>query len=144
MKIYYATMTGNTELLASSMTEKAKQRGLDTTLVDLGEINPSDLLTDTQAVFIVSTWGEGEPPDDADAFWLDMEAADLDLSQLNYAVFGLGDSGYDNFNGFARNLDERLEALGAKSFFERVDSDIDYNDDFDAWEAKVFERMSER
>ncbi|MEM1222253.1 MAG: flavodoxin family protein [Verrucomicrobiota bacterium] len=136
-KVYFATMTGNAESLASGLVDKAKERNLDAVLVDMAEVSPSDLLQDKHAVFIVSTWGEGEPPDDADPFWNELESAELDLSGLRYSVFGLGDRGYEYFNGFARILDERLAALGAVSVFERVEADIDYDADFEDWEARV-------
>ncbi len=137
MNVYFATMTGNAESLATSVVDEFVASGLEASLVDMGKVSPSDLTKTECAVFIVSTWGEGEPPNDADEFWSELEFAALDLSCMHYAVFGLGDSGYDEFNGFARDLDERLKVLGAKPFMDRVDADIDYSDDFDDWEARV-------
>ena len=137
MKVYYATMTGNAESLASALAKKAGKQGLEADLVNLDEVSTEDLAAVERAVFVVSTWGEGEPPDDAEPFWEDLQASSVSLSAMQYAVFGLGDTGYTEFNGFAKLLDGRLRELGAKAVLERVDADIDYDDDYDAWEEKV-------
>lgn len=141
MNVYFATMTGNAESLASDLVKKGKEAGLLLKLLDLGDASPDELAATQQAVFIVSTWGEGEPPDDADDFWEELESSSVDLNRLSYSVFGLGDSSYSIFNGFARDLDTRLQALGASPVIERVEADVDYDDDFDAWVASVFEKL---
>jgi sulfite reductase (NADPH) flavoprotein alpha-component len=137
MKIYFASMTGNAESLAYELEQKMTARGLDVQVLDLAELSAINLFYDEYAVFVVSTWGEGEPPDSADEFWAKLQAADFDLKQLRYAVFGLGDRSYDIFNGFARDLDERLQHMEAVPVIRRVEADCDYEDDYAAWEIMV-------
>ncbi|MEO0508960.1 MAG: flavodoxin domain-containing protein [Verrucomicrobiota bacterium] len=144
MKVYYATMTGNAESLASTLVKKTEDMSLDAELVNLDDVLTEDLKEVQTAVFIVSTWGEGEPPDDAEPFWEDLEFSKSRLENLRYSVFGLGDSGYAEFNGFAKVLDARLQAMGAVPVIPRVDADIDYDDDFDSWEASVFSVFSQQ
>jgi len=96
------------------------------------------------ALFIVSTWGDGEPPDDAAEFWYKLESAELDLTGLNYAVLGLGDKDYADFNGFARQLDERLTKLGATQLTIRADADLDFEDTFVEWSERVLTVLATR
>jgi len=139
LHVYYATMTGNAEDLASRLSDRAGRRGMARRVIDLSEVSPERLLEDAFAVFIVSTWGDGEPPDDAEDFWEALRGARLALSRMNYAVFGLGDSGYDDFNAFGRMLDERLADLGASRLLRRVEADVDFEDDFERWSERVLE-----
>jgi sulfite reductase (NADPH) flavoprotein alpha-component len=130
-------MTGNAESLASSLEKKATDHGFEVQLLNLAELPVTRLCYDKYAVFIVSTWGEGEPPDDTDYFWEKLQNADFELKQLRYAVFGLGDRSYDNFNGFARDLDKRLQQMEAVPVISRVEADCEYEDDYAAWEIMV-------
>jgi len=142
--LYFGTVTGNAESLALRAQERAHSIGLTTELVNLAEIGPSDLITEGHALFFVSTWGDGEPPMDVDTFYYDLEAATLDLSNLNYAIFGLGDSDYPIFNGFARNLDERLASFGAQPMAERAEADVFFDDTYAEWEEGIFPLLEER
>lgn len=139
LNIYFATMTGNAEELADTFAAKANELNLEVVTRNLAELKPEDLEGDDLSVFVVSTWGDGEPPDDADEFWAALERSELRLARMNYAIFGLGDSGYPDFNAFARMLDERLDAMGASRLLERFEADIDFDDDFEEWSAKLLE-----
>ncbi len=136
LAIYYGTMTGNAESLARRAYERALNTAWAARLQNLSEVRPTEL--DGPTLFIVSTWGDGEPPADATDFWYDLEKAALDLTGLRYAVLGLGDRDYPEFNAFARNLDERLNALGARRIHDRIEADIDYEGTYEEWEARVF------
>ena len=131
-------MTGNAETLATEAHDRAESQAFTSNLLNLVEVKAIDLTSMAEALFIVSTWGDGEPPDDAVDFWYDLETAKLDLSGLAYAVFGLGDKEYPEFNGFARLLDERLVALGAKRLIARAEADLDFGDTFAAWSEQIF------
>lgn len=143
LHICFGTMTGNAESLASSAEERAKTDGWNTSLLNLEEVKASDLNSMNRVLFVVSTWGDGEPPDDAAEFWDELAANALDLTGLTYAVFGLGDRDYDDFNAFARNLDERLAALGAKRLSDRVEADLDFDEPFDTWVERIFPLLGE-
>ncbi len=137
LHVCFATMTGNAESLANRAHERAVAAGIASTLVNLADARPADLAGWSRALFVVSTWGDGEPPADACDFWYELENAPLDLSGLRYAVFGLGDRDYQNYNAFARQLDERLAALGATPLDERAEADLDFDDTYAAWEDRV-------
>ena len=139
--IYFATMTGNAEDLANDALRKFNSAGKKTTLTNLADIAASKLSEATKALFIVSTWGDGEPPDDAVDFFEELQDASFNLSTLQYAIFGLGDESYPDFNQFAKDLDKELLRLGAKPFMERVDSDIDFDDIFEDWTASAIDKL---
>ena len=88
-----------------------------------------DLTKIERAIFIISTWGEGDPPLDAEDFYKDLQEFDQNLYNLRYGIMGLGDRSYSIFNGFARDLDNSLGKLGATRLGERVEADLDYDDD---------------
>lgn len=139
LAIYFATETGNAEALAHQAHERAVAEGWTAATVrNIRDLKPDALAADTVVLFVVSTWGDGEPPSDATDFHYDLEKAQLDLSGLRYAVLGLGDSDYAEFNGFARKLDERLAALGASALLPRTEADLDYEDTYAAWADLVF------
>ncbi len=141
---FYATETGNAETLARQAHERTVAEGRDTaTVANISQLRPADLTAHSLALFVVSTWGDGEPPSDGCDFFYALEKAHLDLSGLRYAVLGLGDRDYSDFCGFARKLDERLAALGAKPLLERTEADLDYEDTYNDWIDRVLPLLDE-
>lgn len=139
LAIYYATETGNAESLARRAYERAQNQGLSVRLHNLSEVKPADLADTDLALFIVSTWGDGEPPTDATDFHDELLADDAPaLTALRYAVLGLGDSSYTEFNAFARKLDARLAELGAQRLMERIEADLQFEDTYEEWGRRVF------
>ena len=139
LNIHFATVTGNAEALADRAGKRASAEGFAPKVTNLAKVVPSDLTKQTFALFVVSTWGDGDAPDDAVGFWDDLDSAKApELPGLRYAVFGLGDRSYPEYNAFARKLDERLAALGARRLEDRFEADADYEDDYQAWEQRVF------
>lgn len=142
LNIYYATMTGNAEGLARQAHERALGAGLTAELFNLADIKPAQLAEHsarpgTVSLFVVSTWGDGEPPADACDFHYDLQKEELALGNLRHGVFGLGDRDYQNFNAFARELDERLIALGSRPLIARSEADLDFDDQFTGWLDEV-------
>lgn len=141
---FYATETGNSETVARQAQERAVAYGLAAaTVANLSQLKPAGLTAHSVVLFIVSTWGDGEPPSDATDFFYDLEKAQLDLSGLRYAVLGLGDRDYSDFCGFARKLDEHLAALGAKALAPRAEADLDFEETCNEWIDRVLPLLSE-
>lgn len=139
LSIYFATMTGNSESLAHQAAKRARADGWSVTVHNLCDVAAADLTRATTALFIVSTWGDGEPPGDCIDFFDALLAKDAPaLPQLRYAVLGLGDRGYSDFNAFGRNLDERLHALGAQRLSGRLEADLDFDDTYAEWADAIF------
>jgi len=127
MKVIYATQTGNSEELA---------KRLDSNSVSMADIDLEDIVGET-CIFILSTWGEGEPPDDGERFFEELSRSNIDLSQTQYSICGLGDESYDIFCGFAKDVDRLLSKKGAKKIIDNVYCNVDYEDDFAAWSSKI-------
>ena len=139
LTILYGTETGNAEDLAERTFKRAQEEGFEASLSNVFDFAPEKLNETEKAVIVISTWGEGDPPDEATDFCdalNDNEVTGLD--NLEFAVLSLGDSGYDDFCGCGRRVDESLVRNGAKRIIDRVDCDVDFEDGFDAWSNKLF------
>ncbi|MDR3228837.1 MAG: flavodoxin-like domain-containing protein [Puniceicoccales bacterium] len=142
--IYYGTMTGNSEALAREILDNAQDAGWDAAIYNLADVASADLATNApNAIYIVSTWGDGEPPSDAINFFEDLAAASVDLSAAKHAVFGLGDSNYEQFCKFATDLDARLSELGSSAVLDVAKGDVSFELDFAKWKPKALAAFGE-
>ena len=121
--VAYASQTGFAEELAWQTGKLLHTAGEPVQVLPLGQVDAAQLAAAHRAIFIVSTYGEGDPPDNAAAFVRKVMGATAALPDLRYAVLALGDRQYANFCGFGRGLDAWLEAAGAQRYFERIDLD---------------------
>ncbi|KAI3667033.1 hypothetical protein L6452_42075 [Arctium lappa] len=120
--ILYATETGNALDAAERLGREAERRGCPVRLFSLDEFDPSSLPSEEFVIFVVSTTGQGDAPNSMKAFWMFLLQRSLSpqwLEKTHYAVFGLGDSGYQKYNFVAKKLDKRLADLGGKTIMER-------------------------
>ena len=134
LTILYGTESGNSEALAAAARKAASRLGFAVKLVDMAELTPAQVARDGNLLIIASTWGEGDPPQRAEAFYAALMAEDApSFGAARYAVLALGDRAYVNFCEIGRRIDERLEALGAKRLGPRVECDLDYEAPAKAW-----------
>jgi sulfite reductase (NADPH) flavoprotein alpha-component len=142
LNVLFGSQSGNAESIAKRLAKEAKKQGYDATIAPLEKATPVALAQEKCALVITSTWGEGDPPDNAVAFWEQLkEAHDLSLSSLSYSVLALGDTNYQHFCGFGKTLDSRLEALGARRILERVDCNVDFEAGAARWQKGIFEAL---
>ncbi len=134
LTILYGSQTGNAKGIAADMAAKAKARGLDVKLVNMADYKPTQLKNEKFLTIVVSTYGEGEPPEQAEKLYnfLGSKKAPK-LEGVQVAVIGLGDSSYEFFCKTASDFEERLSALGASVITERALLDVDYDDAASAW-----------
>ena len=142
--VLYGSQTGTAEGLARKLAKELKAAGFEAVLTSLEGYLPATLATETYAVFIVSTYGEGEPPDVVQPFYQYLCLAHLPLlGNLYYAVCALGDKHYEYFCKFGRDLDAKLEALGGMRILDRVDCDVEVDVPFAAWKQSLAPRLRE-
>jgi len=130
----YGTQTGNSESLARNAADLASKNNFDSNLLSLDDVSMDQLQEMEKAVFVISTYGEGEMPDGAQLFWesLSSEIAPK-LNNLSFGVISLGDTSYEMFCNAGKLLDFRLEQLGAKRVSKRIDCDVDYEIPSNEW-----------
>lgn len=140
MTILFATQGGNARTVAEELSGAANNRGLATRLVSAENYRPRDLIRERLLVVVISTQGEGEPPESAHELFRYLQGKKPpQLDSLRYAVFGLGDSSYALFSQAGKDLDRLLQSLGARALINRVDADVDYQVPAMDWYEKVLE-----
>ncbi|HSN52062.1 MAG TPA: assimilatory sulfite reductase (NADPH) flavoprotein subunit [Woeseiaceae bacterium] len=144
LTILYGSQTGNGEAIAGALAARSRELGFATALQSLADYRQSNLRRESLAVFVVSTHGEGDPPDDAELFHEFLLSARAPrLPDLGYAVLALGDSSYANFCQTGRELDARLEELGARRLLPAVECDVDFEADAASWSDGIIGRLPE-
>ncbi|MEM8737295.1 MAG: sulfite reductase flavoprotein subunit alpha [Planctomycetota bacterium] len=139
LTILYGSQSGNGEALSKDLRKHAKAAGFAPDVKELNDIDLADLPGVGRAVVVCSTFGEGDPPDNAAKFFDRVLADDApSLEGLAFSVCGLGDSSYTHFNKSGRDLDARLAELGATRVADFVACDVAYEDDYAEWKSAVF------
>src|SRR5580765_1564732 len=134
LSILFGSQTGNCENLAKRIAKEAGKRGFAPTIHDLAKYPTTQLSSEKSLLIITSTYGDGEPPDNAKSFWEFIAGpAAPKLAQTKFSVCALGDSNYAKFCGFGKELDAQLEKLGATRAHPRTDCDVDYEEPFAKW-----------
>ena len=144
LTILYGSQTGNAKGVAKSLAAKASAEGLNVELKSMGEIKPKAIKHMTHLLIVASTNGEGEAPDDAIAFheFLASKKAPR-LEELHYSVLALGDTSYEFYCQTGKDFDLYLEKLGAQRIAPRVDCDVDYDAEANAWATAVISQAKE-
>ena len=146
--LLFGSQTGTAEDYANKLSRELHSRfGLNTMVADFADYdfdNFGDITDDILVFFIVATYGEGEPTDNADEFhtWLTDEADTL--STLRFTVFGLGNSTYEFYNAIGRKFDQLLEEQGGERFAEYGEGDDGtgtLDEDFLSWKDGVFDSL---
>jgi sulfite reductase (NADPH) flavoprotein alpha-component len=136
--VLYGSQTGTAEGLARKLARHLKSAGCAAVLSSLEGYVPATLAAEKHALFVVSTYGEGDAPDAAQGFFQQLCVEHFPLLQnLAYAVFSLGDSHYEHFCQFGKDLDAKLDALGATRLLDRVDCDVETDAAFSTWKNAV-------
>jgi len=134
LSILFGSQTGNAERLAKSIAKEAGKSGFAPTIHDLAKYPAAQLAGERCALIVTSTFGDGEPPDNAKGFWefLQSDTAPK-LPELRFSVCALGDSSYAKFCGFGKDIDTRLEKLGATRVHPCAECDVEFDEPFAKW-----------
>ncbi|WP_280540501.1 assimilatory sulfite reductase (NADPH) flavoprotein subunit [Chromohalobacter sp. 11-W] len=144
LTVLFGSQTGNAEGVAEQAAERARAWGLDVELKDMASFGKQDLKQATRLMAVVSTQGDGDPPDSALGFYelIAGRKAPRLSDEHRFAVFGLGDASYEYFCESGKVLDSRLEALGAQRLCARVDADVDYEETATQWVDATLEAFA--
>uniref|UniRef100_A0A7N6B777 tRNA 4-demethylwyosine synthase (AdoMet-dependent) n=1 Tax=Anabas testudineus TaxID=64144 RepID=A0A7N6B777_ANATE len=162
VKIFYGSQTGTAKAFANELSEEVKALGIPAEVTDMKEYDPDDQLADectrkSVCVFLVATYTDGQPTENAEWFckWLEEASTDFRygktyLKGLRYAVFGLGNSVYfGHYNTVGKNVDKWLWMLSGMRIMTRGEGDCNVvksrngsvQADFLAWKVKFLKRL---
>jgi sulfite reductase (NADPH) flavoprotein alpha-component len=142
--ILYGSQTGNAQGLAENTGKTLEGHGFKVTVSSMSDFKPNNLKKVQNLLIVVSTHGEGDPPDNALTFheFLHGRRAPK-LDDLRFSVLALGDSSYEFFCHTGKEFDQRLEELGGTRLSQRVDCDLDYDEPAAEWLEGVLGGLSE-
>ncbi|WP_339320869.1 assimilatory sulfite reductase (NADPH) flavoprotein subunit [Paenibacillus sp. FSL W8-0194] len=142
--ILFGSQTGNCSGLAKKLSKKLSEQGVNVTLSSMSDFKPANLKKVQNLLIVVSTHGEGEPPDNAISFHeflLGKRAPKLE--GVSFSVLALGDTSYEFFCQTGKDFDQRLEELGGTRIVPRVDCDVDFDEAAAGWIDDVVRKLSE-
>lgn len=143
--VLYGSQTGNARRLAEQLVSRFEGEGLTARLVRADAYPQRELSQERHLYIVISTQGDGEPPDDSRAlFEFLFSKRAPKLSQLGFAVLGLGDSSYPQFCAIGRQLDARLAELGGRRLVSAGEADLDIETVADPWLGSVIALTRER
>ncbi|GEN35358.1 assimilatory sulfite reductase (NADPH) flavoprotein subunit [Aneurinibacillus danicus] len=142
--ILYGSQTGNAQGLAENAGKILEGRGFQVTVSSMSDFKPNNLKKVQNLLIVVSTHGEGNPPDNALSFYEFLHSRRAPkLDDLRFSVLSLGDSSYEFFCQTGKEFDQRLEELGGTRLYPRVDCDLDYDEPAAEWLEGVFGGLNE-
>ncbi|MFQ1902470.1 assimilatory sulfite reductase (NADPH) flavoprotein subunit [Aeromonas veronii] len=134
LTILYGSQTGNAKGVATAIKAQAEARGLPVTLASMADYKPKQLKKESHLLVVVSTYGEGEPPESAVDLHDQLKKGKIGkLEGLKFAVLGLGDSSYEFFCQTGKDFDNFLASAGAERIYELASLDVDYQDAAKSW-----------
>ena len=145
LSVVYGSQTGNAKRLAEQFAQKAESAGLQVRLLRADAYPTRELKSERLLVVVISTQGDGDPPDDARGF-VDFVLGKRapELKELKFGVLGLGDSSYPQFCEIGRALDARLAELGATRLLDRADADVDVERVARPWAERALQLAREQ
>ncbi len=148
LTILFGSQTGTAEGLAKKAAREAGKRGFAATVLDMAQTDAGKLAAEENVLIITSTYGDGEPPDNAKALLAALADGAVatppqSLAHIRFSVCSLGDTNYTQFCQCGKDFDARLEKLGANRVTARTDCDLDYEGKFTAWLDASLAALSE-
>ncbi|MCL8208218.1 MAG: flavodoxin domain-containing protein [Actinomycetia bacterium] len=141
--ILYGTATGHAESVARALEACLAEAGAATVVADMEAFDPRRLAGCRWVFAVVSTHGEGDPPDGAVSFFQFLRSGRAPrLTGVRYAVLALGDRTYEHFCQAGKDLDARLAELGASRVAPLGLCDVDYEEEAARWITQVVARWA--
>ncbi|TVX97893.1 assimilatory sulfite reductase (NADPH) flavoprotein subunit [Paenibacillus cremeus] len=142
--VLFGSQTGNSSSLAKKLVKQLDGQGFQCTLSSMSDFKPNGLKKVQNLLVVVSTHGDGEPPDNAMTFYEFLYSKRApQLEDLRFSVLALGDRSYELFCQTGKDFDKRLEELGGKRLVPRVDCDVDFGEPAAEWMKQVVSALSD-
>ena len=141
--IAYGTETGNSKRVATDFAAKAKKAGIHAKVVSLDQYRLNDLPKEEYFLTVISTQGEGEPPEAAKKFYDHIHHNGFSLDKLKYSVLALGDTSYPLFCKAGEDVDEQLLKLGGSRIADIQKCDVEFDEEANQWFATVLKKLGE-
>ncbi len=140
--IVYGTETGNSKKLATDFAAKAKQNHLHAKVVGMDQYRLIDLPKEEYLLAVISTHGEGEPPEAAKKFYDHIHNNGFKLDKLQYSVLALGDTSYPLFCKTGEDIDLQFNKLGGNRIAPLQKCDVEYDDEASSWINTVLKNIT--
>jgi sulfite reductase (NADPH) flavoprotein alpha-component len=131
--VLFGTESNNCADLADRTGSALTAAGMSASVIDMGDFANAKLGEVRTLIVITSTYGNGDPPSNAESLHAYVMKSAPSLPHLRFAVCALGDKTYDRFCQCGKDFDRRLEELGGTRIVERKDCDVDYEKPWKAW-----------
>lgn len=141
--IAYGTETGNSKRVATDFAARAKKAGINAKLVSLDQYRLTDLPKEEYFLTVISTQGEGEPPEAAKKFYDHIHNNGFKLEKLKYSVLALGDTSYPLYCKTGEDVDTQLQRLGGNRIVDIQKCDVEFDEEANQWFEKVLKKLSE-
>lgn len=142
--VLFGSQTGKSQGLAKKVSKKLEEIGFQVALSSMADFKPNNLKKIQNLLVLVSTHGEGDPPDNAISFYEFLHSKRApQLEDLRFSVLSLGDTSYEFFCQTGKDFDKRLEELGGKRISPRVDCDVDFDEPAAEWINAVVGSLNE-
>ena len=139
------SQTGNAKSVADKVAAELTEAGIAVKRVALKDYKAKTIADEKYLLLVTSTQGEGEPPEEGVVLHKLLNGKKTPkLTELQFAVLGLGDSSYPNFCQAGKDFDQRFAELGATRLFERVDADLDYSATSEQWIRDIVAIVKEK
>ena len=139
------SQTGNAKSVADKVAAELTEAGIAVKRVALKDYKAKTIADEKYLLLVTSTQGEGEPPEEGVVLHKLLNGKKTPkLTELQFAVLGLGDSSYPNFCQAGKDFDQRFAELGATRLFERVDADLDYIATAEQWIRDIVAIVKEK
>jgi sulfite reductase (NADPH) flavoprotein alpha-component len=143
--VLFGSQTGNGQRLAKGLTKQLEEQGFQVSMSSMSEFKTNNLKKVRNLLILVSTHGEGDPPDNALPFYEFLHSKRApQLEDLQYSVLALGDSSYEFYCQTGKDFDRRLEELGGKRLSPRVDCDLDFDEPAAEWIKNVLGALNDK
>ncbi|MBB3209340.1 sulfite reductase (NADPH) flavoprotein alpha-component [Rhodopirellula rubra] len=135
--VLYASQTGTAEELAIETATRLTENNIHSEITAIDELHERRWCGEETFLIIASTAGQGEPPDHAFEFAEELMNRSIDMTSLRYGILALGDSDYEEYCAFGRQINEWLTKCGAQPLFDIIEVDDGDRVSIEQWESQV-------